>query len=192
MTTMEIEYELIRSKRKTMSITVKDGRLIVRAPLNLKKSEIENFLDKHTGWIEKQLKKSKEMQDTLDSVPALSIEDIKELADEALKVIPDRVRFYAEKMGVTYGRITIRNQKSKWGSCTAKGNLNFNCLLMLAPSEVLDGVIVHELAHRKHMDHSAEFYEEILKVYPNYKKWDMWLKENGTLLIKRMLRSFDY
>ena len=175
-----------------MSVTVKDGRLIVRAPMNLKKSEIENFLDKHTGWIEKQLAKSKEMQETLDSVPALSIEDIKGLADEALKVIPDRVRFFADKMGVTYGKITIRNQKSKWGSCTAKGNLNFNCLLMLAPREVLDGVIVHELAHRKHMDHSAEFYEEILKVYPDYKKWDMWLKENGTLLIKRMLRSFDY
>jgi hypothetical protein len=113
------------------------------------------------------------------------------LAEQALKEIPPRVRHYADLFGVTYGRITVRNQTTKWGSCTAKGNLNFNCLLMLAPREVLDSVIVHELAHRKHMDHSKQFYEEVLKVFPDYHKWDKWLKDNGGILIKRMKRGLS-
>ena len=91
----------------------------------------------------------------------LTMETIQALAEQALKEIPPRVKYYADQLGVTYGRITVRNQTTKWGSCTAKGNLNFNCLLMLAPREVLDSVIVHELAHRKHMDHSKQFYEEV-------------------------------
>ena len=73
-----------------------------------------------------------------------------------------------------------------WGSCTAKGNLNFNCLLMLTPPEVLDSIVVHELCHRKHMNHSAEFYAEVLRVYPDYRKWEKWLKENGKRLIAQM------
>ena len=89
-------------------------------------------------------------------------------------------------MGVTYGKITIRNQKTRWGSCSKTGNLNFNCLLMLAPPQVLDAVVVHELAHRKEMNHSPRFYREIEKVYPEYEKWNRWLKENGAILLKRM------
>ena len=128
----------------------------------------------------------KEQKKALDGIEPLSYSDIQALAEKALAVIPDRVKYYAEKIGVTYGRITIRNQRSKWGSCSAKGNLNFNCLLMLAPPEVLDSVIVHELCHRKEMNHSDKFYAEILRVFPDYHKWDKWLKENGGLLIMRM------
>ena len=113
-------------------------------------------------------------------------EEIRELADKALKVIPERVKLYASKIGVTYGRITIRNQRTKWGSCTSKGNLNFNCLLMLVPEEVMDSVIVHELCHRKQMNHSDRFYAEILKVFPEYYKWDKWLKDNGDRIMRRM------
>ena len=72
------------------------------------------------------------------------------------------------------------------GQLFAQGNLNFNCLLMLAPSEVLDGVVVHELCHRKYMNHSKEFYTEVLRVYPEYRKWDRWLKDQGHILMSRM------
>lgn len=113
-------------------------------------------------------------------------EEIHEMADMALKVIPERVKYYAEILGVTYGRITIRNQKTRWGSCSSKGNLNFNCLLMCAPPEVIDSVVVHELCHLKQMNHSKAFYAEVLKVFPNYYKCHDWLKENGGALIKRM------
>ena len=116
----------------------------------------------------------------------LTRQDIEELAREAVRVIPERVAYYAPKVGVTYGRITIRNQRSRWGSCSSKGNLNFNCLLMLAPREVLDSVIVHELCHRLEMNHSKRFYEHVLRVYPEYYRYHAWLKENGQALMRRM------
>ncbi len=80
------------------------------------------------------------------------------------------------------GNDAIRSQRTKWGSCSAKGNLSFNCLLMLAPPEFLDSIVVHELCHRKEMNHSKRFYAEVLRVFPEYRKWNKWLKENGWLL----------
>ena len=84
----------------------------------------------------------------------------KKLASKALDYIPGRVKYYADIIGVTYGKITIRNQKTRWGSCSSKGNLNFNCLLMLMPPEVIDYVVVHELCHRKQMNHSKAFWRK--------------------------------
>ena len=89
----------------------------------------------------------------------------------------------AEKLGVTYGRITIRCQKSRWGSCSSRGDLSFNCTLMKCPPEALDSVVVHELCHRKEMNHSARFYAEVLRVFPDYPKWHRWLKETGSLYL---------
>ena len=185
----KIEYRLIRSRRRTMSATVKAGILEVRVPLSTGKKEIDEFILKHREWIEKHLEESRVAEQMEKGEPGISMIEIRALADEALKVIPKRVKYYAEKIGVSYGRITVRNQKSRWGSCSAKGNLNFNCLLMLAPVEVLDSVIVHELCHRKHMNHSAAFYAEVLRVYPDYHRWDKWLKDNGGRLIRRMLKG---
>jgi predicted metal-dependent hydrolase len=108
------------------------------------------------------------------------------LAKTAQKVIPQRVAAYASAVGVNYGRITIRNQHTRWGSCSGKGNLNFNCLLMLAPLEVVDYVVVHELCHRKEMNHSAAFWALVERVLPDYKVRRQWLKDNGSALIARL------
>ena len=108
------------------------------------------------------------------------------LTDKALDIIPRRVEYFAKRIGVTYGRITIRNQKTRWGSCSSKGNLNFNCLLMLAPSEVLDYVVVHELCHRKEMNHSKAFWIEVEKVFPDYRDMVKWLKEEGSQIMQRL------
>lgn len=183
---ISMEYTIIRSNRRTLALEIKKDGLVVRAPIRATDKDINEFVAKHKKWIDNHLLKIKEQEKALDGIEPLSMSDIQALADKALAVIPDRVRYYAEKIGVTYGRITIRNQRSKWGSCSAKGNLNFNCLLMLAPPEVLDSVIVHELCHRKEMNHSDKFYAEVLRVFPDYHKWDKWLKENGGLLIMRM------
>lgn len=176
-----------RSGRKTLCIEIRpDGAVLIRAPYRATAKEIEAFVMQHGDWILRHREKAIEKNASRPPVMPLTMEEIRRLADLALQVIPQRVKFFAEKMGVSYGRITIRNQKSKWGSCTSKGNLNFNCLLMLAPPEVVDAIVVHELAHRKEMNHSPRFYEEVLRVYPDYKKWDRWLKENGDAIMRRM------
>lgn len=182
------EPKIIRSKRKTIAIQIApDGTLIVRAPLRMTDREIAAFVEKNRGWIEKHTAKVLQRAEAVEQLEPITSAELQHLAEEARRVIPARVQHYAAIIGVTYGRITIRNQRSKWGSCSAQGNLNFNCLLMAAPREVLDSVIVHELCHRKQMNHSAAFYEEVYRAYPAYDKWHGWLKTNGDLLLRRMI-----
>ena len=119
-------------------------------------------------------------------VKAFSREELQALAGKALVYIPARVRYYAPLVGVDYGRITIRCQRSRWGSCSDKGNLNFNCLLMLLPAQVIDSVVVHELCHRKHMNHSAAFYAQVKRMFPDYDRCHRWLKENGSAYLRRL------
>ena len=174
---------IIRSGRRTLSMEMTADGLVVRIPYYTTQKEIEKFLLSHRAWIEKAEKKvSREIPPS----EILTREEIEKLADKAVKLIPERVAYYAPKIGVTYGRITIRNQRSRWGSCSSKGNLNFNCLLMLTPLEVIDSVVVHELCHRKEMNHSKAFYAEIQKVFPDYSKWNRWLKEHGPGIMRRM------
>lgn len=181
-----MEYTIIRSDRKTLALQIKDGALVVRAPRKARQAEIDTLLEKHQHWIDKHLKKAEATRRAAEMLELLSQEEIRALADQAALIIPERVRYYAPLIGVTYGRITIRNQRTKWGSCTAKGNLNFNCLLMLTPPEVIDSIVVHELCHRKEMNHSIRFYAEVLRVFPDYKKWEKWLKDNRSILLQRI------
>ena len=181
-----MEYTIVRSNRKTLALQIKDGELIVRAPRKAKQAEIDALLSQHRSWIEKHLQKAEKQRQAAEALPPLTTEEIRALADQALKVIPERVKYYAPLVGVSYGRITIRNQRTRWGSCSTQGNLNFNCLLMLTPPEVLDSVVVHELCHRKEMNHSERFYAEVLRVFPEYKMWNKWLKDNGPVLMRRM------
>ena len=182
-----MQYEIIRSNRKTISLQLTANGLTVRAPFHATQAQIAEVVRQHMGWIEKHQQQLSEAQSKLPTVEKLTMEEIQALADKALKVIPARVAHFAPLVGVTYGRITIRNQRSRWGSCSSAGNLNFNCLLMLAPPEVLDSVVVHELCHRKEPNHSDRFYAEVLRVYPDYWTCDKWLKENGPALLRRML-----
>lgn len=181
-----ISCEIIRSKRKTIAVTVTgDAKVIVRCPNRMAKKEIRAFLEAHKGWIEKHLQEAKEKA-ALPAADPFTPEELKTLRKEAAKRIPARVEFYAAQMGVSYGCITIRSQRRRWGSCSSKGNLNFNCLLLLTTPEVLDSVVVHELAHRKHMNHSKAFYDEVLSVFPEYKACDQWLKKNGGAILRRL------
>lgn len=181
-----MKYRLERSERKSISAQIKGGELLVKAPMRMKRSDIDLFLEKHREWIEENLKKAKAVKEEIEKAPPLNYSDIEKLAEKALEVIPPRVEHYAKLLGVKYGKITVRNQRTRWGSCSSKGNLSFNCLLMLAPLEVLDSVIVHELCHLKEMNHSKRFYDEILRIFPDYYKHHAWLKENGELLVGRM------
>ena len=145
------------------------------------KKEIDRIVEKNETWIYKHIeiiKKNKADYEALN-VEKLTSEEIKTLAEQTLKLILQRVEYFARQVGVDYGRITIRNQKTRWGSCSSKRNLNFNCLLMLAPAEILDYVVVHELCHRKEMNHSKAFWVEVEKVLPDYRESVKWLKEKG-------------
>lgn len=175
-----MDVTVIRSNRKTVAIRVNaDFSVTLRVPLRVTKRDIEKILKEKESWIIKhqaEIARRKE-EYASKSGPKLTDAEIRELADRALNYIPERVAYFAPIVGVKYGRITIRNQKTRWGSCSSKGNLNFNCLLMLAPPEVIDYVVVHELCHRKEMNHSAAFWNEVAKVLPDYKASVKWLKE---------------
>ena len=174
--------KLVRSKRKSISIEITpDAQVIVRAPYYASVSEINRLIGEKADWIHKHLQKMEMLQKqrSEEALEELTPQDIKLLTTRAKRIIPQRVRYYAGIIGVEYGRITIRMQKSRWGSCSAKGNLNFNCLLMRTPDEIIDYVVVHELCHLKELNHSQRFWAEVEKVFPDYKERRKWLKDHG-------------
>lgn len=182
---------LIRARRKTLSIRItQEGNLEIRAPLGMPKREIEAFLKEKAQWIETH--RAKVLAEYAQGQEApLGEEEILTLAEQMRRCLPEKLNCHAASMGVTFGRVTIRCQQTRWGSCSGKGNLNFNCLLMLAPEEVLDYVVVHELAHRKQMNHSALFWQEVARECPDYKKSLRWLKDRGGALLSRARAGKD-
>ena len=182
---------LIRARRKTLSIRItQEGNLEIRAPLGMPKGEIEAFLKEKAQWIETH--RAKVLAEYAQGQEApLGEEEILALAEQMRQRLPEKLNRHAASMGVTFGRVTIRCQQTRWGSCSSRGNLNFNCLLMLAPEEVLDYVVVHELAHRKQMNHSALFWQEVARECPDYKKSLRWLKDRGGALLSRARAGKD-
>ena len=182
---------LIRARRKTLSIRItQEGNLEIRAPLGMPKGEIEAFLKEKAQWIETH--RAKVLAEYAQGQEApLGEEEILTLAEQMRQRLPEKLNRHAASMGVTFDRVTIRCQQTRWGSCSSRGNLNFNCLLMLAPEEVLDYVVVHELAHRKQMNHSALFWQEVARECPDYKKSLRWLKDRGGALLSRARAGRD-
>jgi len=189
------EIKVIRSNRKTIALEIrKDLSIVVRAPYGMSSSQIEKFILEKSEWIDRNLIKMQERIEVASEEKDEALNErftdvkIKELAIKAREIIPVKTAFFAQKIGVTYGKITIRCQVSRWGSCSAKGNLNFNCLLMSAPEYVLDYVVVHELCHRKQMNHSPKFWAEVEKIMPDYKEARKWLRKEGSMLINQVRR----
>ncbi len=179
-----LPVHIIKSKRKSISIQLKEDGIHVRAPKYMTRQEIDAVLNKKSNWIEKHWAIMRERNRAVEKLEPYTEDDIKVMIEKAKVIIPQKAKYYAPIVGVDYGRITIRNQKTRWGSCSSKGNLNFNCLLMELPDEVIDYIVVHELCHRKEMNHSARFYAEVERVIPEYKRCQRWIKENGTNIMK--------
>lgn len=176
---------LVRSSRKTLAVQIRaDGTVIARAPLRMPKDRILCFLSEKASWIRMQQGKMQEREKMRQQARIhLDAAQEKELRERAKPVLAQRTAYFARQVGVTYGRITVRDQKTRWGSCSQTGNLNFNFRLILAPPEVLDYVVVHELCHRRQMNHSAQFWQEVAQVLPDYRKRKAWLTENGWRLM---------
>ena len=176
-----MDYTVIRSRRKTVAIEITpDGKVQVRCPLRTKDADIRRLVESKAPWIARHL--------AALPPPAAPFtqEELADLTVRAKAFFPRRAAYWAQQLGLQYGRITIRHQRSCWGSCSAKGNLNFNCLLMLAPESVADYVIIHELCHLVQHNHSKAFWGLVAQTMPDYAAYRQWLKTNGKSLIGRL------
>ena len=183
----QYQVRIIRTARKTISLSLDENLdVLVRAPYFVSDRDVMRLVEKKADWINKHRNAYKHRSGQMASVERLTTEQLKQLAEEAKAYLPQRVRYYAGKMSVSYGRITIRNQRTRWGSCSGKGNLNFNCLLMLMPEAVIDYVVVHELCHRIEMNHSKRFWDQVARVLPDYRSQKDWLRQNGETVMRRM------
>lgn len=183
----ELTYQIVRSERKTLSISIQpDCTITVRAPRSVSDSHIQRFLVEKQHWLITKYLEAKQKQET---IPCSDLTDMQRAAltrryiDAAKEYFPKRVAYFHQFTGGTYSRITIRDQKTRWGSCSSKGTLSFNWRLMLAPPAILDYVVVHELCHLRHMDHSPAFWQAVGEVFPDYASARNWLRKHGQELV---------
>ena len=164
----ELPFEIRRSARKTLSMGFsREGILIFRAPVSLPKKNIYSFAKNHAAWLKNHYDLVKEQKKKRKQY---SPEDIQAYKQKLKPQLEEKLAFYGALLGVTYERVTIRDQKTRWGSCSSLGNLNFNWRLALVPEELLDYVVVHELAHRLEMNHSPAFWALVEKILPDYRQ----------------------
>ncbi len=186
-----MDIVLIRSDRRSFAIEIdRDKRVKVRVPRRASKAQIEGLLKEKQDWILRTLdkidKRNAIEKSEENQIEKLEPEEVKKLKKEARNHLASLTEYWAEKIGVSYGRISIRGQKTRWGSCSSKGNLNYNYLLVLCPDDVIEYVVIHELCHRIYMNHSKRFWEKIEEFCPNYRQARKWLKQNGNSLIARL------
>ena len=169
-----MEYTLIRSKRKTVALQINaNGELIVRAPMRFSERKIKKLIEEHSEWIEKKTAESivRKMNH-----PELSEEEITAYKKQARALLPPLTENYAATMGVNYGTVKITSAQKRFGSCSGKNNICYSYILMQYPIEAIEYVVVHELAHTVHHDHSRAFYDLIAKYLPDYKQREKMLK----------------
>lgn len=162
-----ISYEIRRSDRKTLAIQIlPGGKVLIRAPRYASRREIEAMVREHEDWIKKQVEKREELEAPEDFTDA----ERETLIRKAKEILPKRVAYFSRLMGVAPTGITITGAKTRYGSCSGKNRLSFSWRLMQYPAEAVDAVVVHELAHIRHKNHSAAFYEEVERVLPDYRE----------------------
>ena len=209
--------KIIRSKRKTLSLTInEDAELVVRAPKRLSLEKIQDFINEKENWIqskkrlvEDQLKDVTKNQNNLLYLGSLFPINTKESASKELvfngqefitnsvdpkalslsikkwcrnkfrEIALPRVEYFSDKHNLKVNQVRIKNQKTMWGSCSSKNNINLNYLLIMAPMSVIDYVIVHELVHTIHRNHSVNFWNSVESIMPDFKEHRQWLKVNG-------------
>lgn len=179
-----IPVEVIYSSRRTMGLEVTaEAKVKARVPKRTPDYKVKEFVGIKSPWILEKYMFFQEKKKRMEQIPPKDYEVQPELEQMYRKMAGEQLRrrtaYFAKVMGVTYGRITVKAAKSRWGSCSSLGNLNFHWKLALMPEEVLDYVVVHELAHRKHMNHSPLFWKEVEQILPDYKVRRKWLRDHG-------------
>ena len=161
-----MKYEIKRSARKTVALEITDrAALIVRAPLKMSDREIEGFVLKYSDWVEEKLKTAQKRAEHEQSIT----EREKELCEKAEHLLPELTARYSAVMGLKPSSVKITSAKKRFGSCSGKNGICFSWRLMAYPEPAIEYVVVHELAHIKHHNHSAAFYKLIEKYMPDYR-----------------------
>ncbi|MDX2368403.1 MAG: SprT family zinc-dependent metalloprotease [Colwellia sp.] len=237
-----IEYQVVRSRRKTLSLQVRHGQVLVRAPYCADEKFISTLIQQKSAWLKAKIAQQSQAGDFgcdfsqgstlflfgqlvtlhitfakqactlltegINSQQVLTIvlaeRDQKKLGNKALlstavkkqiekylkqqaeDIIPLKVATYSQLTSLTPTSIKIRRYRSRWGSCNNRGELSFNTLLMMLPTYVIDYVIVHELCHLQHLNHSKEFWQLVAKHFPNYIQAKEWTKINQSALLWRL------
>jgi predicted metal-dependent hydrolase len=237
-----IEYQVVRSHRKTLSLQVRYGQVLVRAPYCVDEKFISTFIEKKSAWLKAKIIQQSQADDlccdfsqgstlflfgklvTLHitfakKVQTLLSDDInnkqiltivlaernkKKLSNKVLlatavkkhieqyfkqqaeHIIPLKVATYAQLTSLKPSSIKIRQYRSRWGSCNSRGELSFNTLLMMLPIDVINYVVVHELCHLQHLNHSKEFWQLVAKYFPHYNQAKQWVKTNQSNLLWRL------
>jgi len=237
-----IEYKIVRSHRKTLSLQVKHGQVLVRAPYCVDEKFINTFIQKKSTWLKTKVAQQSQTDDFccdfsqgsrlfifgelvtlhiifdkrpdtfltkgINNLQVLNIvlaeRDQKKLSNrdllaiavkkhiekyfkqQAEKTIPLKVATYSQLTSLKPISIKIRQYRARWGSCNNRGELSFNYLLMMLPNYVIDYVIVHELCHLQHLNHSKEFWQLVARYFPNYMRAKQWLKTNQSALLWRL------
>lgn len=177
---------LVLSDRRSVSIQVgEEGTVTIRAPKYIMSSQLDSIVHSKKSWIIQKYQEAIE-RNILFPEPQLTNEQLQQLKSlekryrqAAKDYIPKRVAYYHQFIAGNYQTVVIRDQKTRWGSCSSRGTLSFNYRLMLAPPAVLDYVIVHELCHLTHMNHSKTFWDAVETILPDYKVHREWLKKHG-------------
>ena len=175
----DLTYRVERSRRKTVALKIcPDGTLLVLVPLKYPTADIEPLVEQHRVWIERH-RETVARRTSREREAAGTAEQIEELFSKAHEVIPPRVAYFAQRMGVEPSGIRITSAEKRFGSCSGKNSLCFSYRIMMYPPEVIDYVIVHELAHIRHHDHSRNFYAFVESILPNYRQYEAILKERN-------------
>ena len=184
---VRVNYIIRYSNRRSISMKFNsDGDLLVAAPRGVPQKFVTDFIESKKSWIMKNLKLIQSNKAILDEVGYFTEDELKDIRKRAKEIIPGRVEYYAKKGGFKYNKIFFKLMRTQWGSCSGKKNLNFNLLLAAMPLSIIDSVVVHELCHLRHMDHSSFFYEEVYKLCPNYDECHKWLKREGSKYLVRV------
>lgn len=165
-----VEYTLrasARARRVRLAIQ-SGGRFVVSVPSRLKESVYESFIQQKSDWILEKIALMK-TKASAESVP-ISGAEWRRVKVVALELVHRRLEFFNEQFGFTYHRVSIRQQKTRWGSCSREGNLNFNAKIAFLPPHLADYVIVHELCHLKEMNHSDRFWALVAQALPDHKE----------------------
>ena len=174
-----IDYILktsLRARRTRLAVFC-DGRVVVTAPRNLEQKHIDEFITKHTEWITKKINHYKTLGYKLFLKNSKS--DFKKHKQEAQKYVEEKVQLFNQFYKFKYNSITIKNQKTRWGSCSKRGNLNFNYNTYLLPENLADYIVVHEICHLSEFNHGKKFWDLVSQCIPDYKELRSELKKVG-------------